>query len=169
MLPTRVVALGTGVPLAGLLVVSGLVRAADPPPPRQPIDFFHRIHSGERHINCLFCHRTAQSADFAGMPSARLCMICHRVVIPEFTEIWKLRSYWEMGAPIPWERVNKLPAHVFFSHRAHTVTARLGCDVCHGQVEQYDRLQQAVPLTMGWCLQCHRAAKASVECWSCHR
>jgi hypothetical protein len=137
--------------------------------PHQPIDFFHRIHAGERQIACAYCHRSADSADFAGMPSTELCMRCHRVVVPYVPEIWKLRSYWELGEPIPWKRVHDLPAHVYFSHQAHIASGKMSCEPCHGKVEEMDRIRQVTPLTMGWCVECHRQQKASTNCWTCHR
>lgn len=135
----------------------------------QPIDFFHRLHSGERGIDCAFCHRTATTAAFAGMPSTQLCMRCHRVVVPYVPEIWKLRSYWEMEESIPWKRVYNLPGFIHFSHQAHLAGGRMDCEPCHGKVETMDRLRQEVPLTMGWCLDCHRKMEASTDCASCHR
>src|SRR5919106_1694642 len=101
--------------------------------PDQPIDFFHRIHAGERQIACGYCHRTAETAAFAGMPSTQLCISCHRVVLPNNPEIWKLRSFWELEASIPWNRTHDLPDHVYFSHEAHT-TANVACAECHGPV-----------------------------------
>jgi cytochrome c7-like protein len=150
-------------------LVVGLGSGAAGGGPAQPIDFFHRIHAGDRQIACAFCHRTAESAAFAGMPSVEQCMSCHRVVIPDSPEVWKLRSYWELGQPVPWKRVNALPAHVYFSHEAHTSAGKMGCASCHGRVETMDRLGQTAPLTMGWCLDCHRKRNASTECVSCHR
>lgn len=137
--------------------------------PEQPVEFFHSVHSGERRIACAFCHRTAETAAYAGMPSTQLCMSCHRAVIPEFTEIWKLRSHWELGESIPWKRVNQLPAHVYFSHEAHTANGKMGCEPCHGRVETMARVRKTAPLTMGWCVDCHQEQKATTECWACHR
>ncbi|MBI3911924.1 MAG: cytochrome c3 family protein [Armatimonadetes bacterium] len=137
--------------------------------PVQPIDFFHRVHAGDKQIACEYCHRTAKSAALAGMPSVELCMRCHRVVIPHYREIQKLHRYWESGVPIPWQRVNRLPGFVYFNHQAHTVTGKLDCAECHGKTETMDRLVRTAPLTMGWCLDCHRKKRASMDCWACHR
>jgi len=165
--PRFLVALAAA-PVFGLAFVS-MTMGASTRRPSQPIAFFHRVHAGERNIPCAYCHRTAETASFAGMPPTRLCMSCHRAVIPEAPEIWKLRSYWELGEPIPWERVSILPGHVYFSHRAHAGAAKVGCSRCHGKVEAMDEVEQTVPLTMGWCVQCHRETRASTECISCHR
>lgn len=167
-LPAGVAWLSAAILLFTALVVTFGAGSA-PAPPRQPIDFLHRVHAGDRQIPCAFCHRTAETAAFAGMPSTELCMRCHRVVIPESPPIWKLRSYWELGQAIPWARVNRLPAHVYFSHAAHTAAAGMTCAPCHGQVRQMEQVFQTVPLTMGWCLNCHQQRKASTDCWACHR
>src|SRR3569833_1035556 len=113
----RIVLGSTG--LFGGLLAMALSTGASSQPPHQPIDFMHRIHAGERKIACAYCHRTVETADDAGRPSVKRCMSCHRSIIPDSAEIWKLRSYWEMGESIPWVRVFQLPAHVFFSHTAH--------------------------------------------------
>lgn len=155
-------------PLLGLLVVAAS-NSDSPKPPPQPLDFYHDVHVQQKQIACAYCHRTANTADYAGMPSTQLCMGCHRAIIPEFTEIWKLRSYWELGQAIPWKRVNQLPAHVYFSHKAHTAIGKMGCEPCHGKVETMEKTQQTAPLTMGWCVDCHKQRKASVDCWTCHR
>jgi hypothetical protein len=167
-LPAGVAWLSAAILLFTALAVS-LGSGSAPSPPHQPVDFFHRVHAGDRQIACSFCHRTAETAAFAGMPSTELCMRCHRVVIPESPEIWKLRSYWELGQAIPWARVNQLPANVYFSHEAHTAAAGMTCAPCHGQVAQMDNIFQTAPLTMGWCVDCHQKRKASTDCWSCHR
>lgn len=158
----------TAVFLSAVLLV-GLRTTLAQSAPHQPIDFFHSLHSGELKIACGYCHRTAETAAFAGMPSTQLCISCHRVVNTYYPEIWKLRSYWEMGEPIPWNRVTDLPAHVYFSHEAHTANGRMGCEPCHGDVATMERVKQVTPMTMGWCLDCHRREEASTECWSCHR
>lgn len=156
----------------GLMVIVVLISFLTTPAqsaPHQPIDFLHSLHSGQLNIECAYCHRTAESAAYAGMPSTQLCMGCHRVVASYTPEIWKLRTYWEMREPVPWKRVYDLPAHVYFSHQAHTRTAGMGCEPCHGNVKSAQRLKQETPLTMGWCMDCHRREDASTECWSCHR
>ncbi|HET6384758.1 MAG TPA: cytochrome c3 family protein [Armatimonadota bacterium] len=136
--------------------------------PAQPIDFFHRVHAGDKGISCYFCHRTAATAAFAGMPSTETCMRCHRVVIPHHYEIQRLHRYWKNREPVPWVRVNQLPGFVFFDHKAHILNG-VKCDYCHGKVITMDRLHQAAPLSMGWCVACHRAHKAPDDCWTCHR
>ena len=136
--------------------------------PRQPVDFFHRVHAGDKGIACEFCHRTVGTSAFAGMPSTETCMRCHRVVIPNHWEIHRIHDYWEKAEPIPWVRVNHLPGFVFFDHQAH-IAKGVQCKVCHGDVVTMDRLHQTAPLSMGWCVACHREHAAPDDCWTCHR
>jgi hypothetical protein len=157
-----------GLALIGAMTALSLGSDDQGSSPAQPIDFMHRVHARERGIACAYCHRTATTADYAGMPSTKQCMMCHRVVIPDYPEVWKLRSYWELNEPIPWKRVNRLPGHVYFSHKAHAA-AGMPCKDCHGDVGGMDQVMQTAPLTMDWCLQCHRKRHASTECSACHR
>jgi predicted CXXCH cytochrome family protein len=176
-LPVWLLVAGACVLLVGTLFLGVQMSSAQPKKPEhQPIDFYHYVHTKEQKIDCLYCHRTAETADYAGMPSTQLCMGCHRSVIPQYPEVWKVRSYWELGEGIPWKRVNQLPDHVYFSHKAHTVVGKLGCATCHGQLENMAGAMQTVPLTMGWCLKCHEQPNpttqkqtASTECSACHR
>jgi hypothetical protein len=79
--------------------------------------------------------------------------------------------------PIAWTRVYKLPDFVYFDHRAH-VNAGVVCQTCHGPVEAMERMRQVPDLSMGWCVNCHRAATrngvagkkvyASIDCSTCH-
>jgi hypothetical protein len=168
--PAWLLVAGACLLLVGTFFVGVQNTSAQPQqPPEQPIAFFHVVHVGQQGIDCRYCHRTAETADFAGMPDTQVCMSCHRAVIPQYPEIWKIRSYWEMGSAIPWKRVNSLPGHVFFSHKAHTAAAHIGCEKCHGKLETQGSAQQTEPLTMGWCLKCHKQQQASTECIACHR
>ena len=94
-------------------------------------------------------------------------MGCHKVVNPDNPEITKVRHYWEVREPIPWVRVYVLPRFVHFSHEAH-VRGNVACSECHGQVQRMDRVERTSDLTMGWCVECHRARGASDDCLTCH-
>lgn len=136
--------------------------------PKQPIDFFHRIHAGKKEIACGYCHAQTKTSSFAGMPSTALCMRCHRAIIPNHPEIQKLHKYWETESVVPWERVNHLPGFVFFTHKAH-INANVPCSTCHGDLKSMDIVRQTAPLNMGWCLDCHRQKNAPTDCVTCHR
>jgi hypothetical protein len=122
----------------------------------QPIPFDHRHHVVDDGIDCLYCHVDAERSPRAGVPPTELCMNCHNQIwnsSPALALVW--RSAREQR-PIPWRRVTSLPDFVFFDHAIH-VNKGVGCETCHGRVDEMARVYQVAPLTMGWCLDCHRA------------
>jgi hypothetical protein len=145
--------------------------------PTQPIQFNHALHAGTRQIPCQYCHYDAERSRHAGIPAAEVCMNCHSQVLTDRPEIQRLRGYVERGEPIPWERVHRMPDFVYFNHSWHLAAGRQ-CAECHGAVEQMSRVRQEQPLTMGWCLDCHRQHNttqepgseqiASTDCAACH-
>jgi hypothetical protein len=148
-----------------------------PEGPVQPIFFSHVIHAGSFKIDCQYCHAGARRTSAAGLPSVERCMGCHKIIgVQGNPEIDKLRGYWERQEPIPWVRIFKVPEHAKFPHKNH-VQAGLPCQTCHGRVEAMERVNAVtgqnlvndvknllgIPaeppkLTMGWCVECHRAA-----------
>lgn len=122
----------------------------------QPVDFSHALHSGEMGLDCRYCHSSVEESEFAGMPSTHTCMTCHSQVWTASPMLAPVRESWETGKPIPWVRVYDLPDHTHFNHAAH-VNNGVGCDTCHGRVDQMETVEKAVEPTMGWCLACHRA------------
>lgn len=135
--------------------------------PLQPIAFSHKLHAGDKAIPCLFCHRLAPKSPVAGIPAMADCRACHLYISPDAPQIKKLNELWGKGAPVPWVRVNTLPDHVYFPHMMH-LRAGLACSVCHGQVASMEKITRFASLKMGWCLNCHRQHKASIDCWTCH-
>jgi hypothetical protein len=122
---------------------------------RQPIPFDHRHHVVDDGIDCLYCHSDAERSAFAGVPSTELCLNCHSQLwnhSPALAMLWRSR---QENRPIPWTRVNYLPDFVFFNHAIH-VRKGVGCETCHGRIDEMARVYQVAPLTMGWCLDCHR-------------
>ncbi len=131
--------------------------------PDQPIKFSHQVHVTENHIDCMYCHHTAEDSKTANIPSTNLCMNCH-IVVREGTrsgkfEISKLLQAHEEGRSVEWIRIHKLPDHVFFSHAQHVGAGNLDCIQCHGKVEEMHVVRQEKDLSMGWCLNCHRETK----------
>jgi hypothetical protein len=122
---------------------------------RQPIDFDHRHHVKDDHIDCKYCHTSVETSPSAGYPPVSLCLNCHAQVWNEAPILDPLRKAWFAGEPLRWKRVHKLPDYVFFNHAAH-VTKGVGCEECHGRVDQMAEATQVKPLTMAWCLDCHR-------------
>jgi cytochrome c7-like protein len=135
--------------------------------PIQPLAFSHKVHAGDNGIHCLFCHRFAPKSPVAGIPAVADCRSCHMYISPSAPEIGKLTGYWDRREPIPWIRVYALPDHVYFPHMMH-FRANLACATCHGEVATMERITRSASLKMGWCLNCHRQHKASIDCWTCH-
>jgi len=123
--------------------------------PVQPIAFSHRLHAGENKVPCLYCHFGATRSRHAGVPPAAVCMNCHALLARETPEIRKLKDAVEQGRPLAWVKVHSLPDFVYFNHSQHVLGA-VACQQCHGPVESMVRVRQDMPLTMGWCLDCHR-------------
>ena len=173
-------------------------RGAPPPlarvdgAPRQPIFFNHVIHAGSFGIDCQYCHADARRSEYAGLPSVNRCLGCHTIIgALDNPEIRKIHEYAQRREPIPWVRVFKIPEFTYFPHKPH-VRASVACQRCHGPIERMrvvgaetgPRLANDVkrligltpappPLTMGWCIDCHRAenakgAKAPLDCVTCH-
>jgi hypothetical protein len=138
--------------------------------PEQPIAFSHKIHAGDNGINCKYCHFGAEKGKAAGIPSANVCMNCHKFIkegtTTGTTEIAKIYAaldydpakmqYGTNQKPIQWTRVHNLPDLAYFNHSQHVTVGKIECQTCHGKVEEMDVAEQFAPLTMGWCINCHR-------------
>ncbi len=137
-------------------------------PPPDAIAFDHTIHVGKYGMACLGCHVDARNSPSAGLPSVRKCMGCHKFVAKDKPAIIALTKLFEKGEAPVFRRIHDLPDYVYFSHRMH-IAAQVACSNCHGDVGQMKRVQQVSPLTMGWCLDCHKQRKATLECVGCHK
>jgi hypothetical protein len=127
----------------------------------QPVEFDHRHHVADDHIDCLYCHSGAEKSRSAGVPSTEVCMGCHSQIWNESPLLEKVRRSYFSGKPLPWNRVHELADFVYFDHSVH-VQRGVGCVSCHGQVDEMSRVGKAAPLNMQWCLGCHRAAEAAL-------
>lgn len=138
--------------------------------PEQPIPFNHRRHVTENKIPCQYCHSQADKSRQAGIPSMNVCMNCHSVVAIDKPNIQKLRNLYENGKSFEWVKVHDLPDFVYFNHARH-IAKDVKCEECHGDVGKMERVYQALPMTMGWCINCHRTQKepAPTQCITCHR
>jgi hypothetical protein len=121
----------------------------------QPVQFDHRHHVQDDGIDCRYCHNTVDHAATAGIPSTDVCMGCHSQIWNQSEMLEPVRRSFFSDRPIPWNRVHQLPAFVYFNHSIH-VNKGFGCVTCHGRVDQMATVYQEQPLTMGWCLGCHR-------------
>lgn len=124
--------------------------------PDQPVDYSHALHVGELGLDCRYCHNTVDHSAFASIPPTQTCMNCHTSIHPESEELAPVRASFETGLPVEWIRVHDLPGFVYFNHSAH-VNKGVGCVECHGRVDRMEKVYQAKPLSMAWCLDCHRA------------
>ena len=152
--------------------------------PEQPIYFSHKVHAGTNQISCLYCHGGAQDSKSANIPAVNVCMNCHKaikayagdpitkedgVAVNGTTEIQKLYSYagWnpdtktydKPGKEIQWVRIHNLPDHVYFNHSQHVKVGKQQCQTCHGPIQEMPQVYQFSPLSMGWCINCHRTTK----------
>ena len=129
--------------------------------PEQPIPFSHRTHAGQLGMDCRYCHYTVEDGAMAAIPPMSTCANCHGQdevalkVHPDSAKLKPLADNWESGDPIEWVRVHDLAEYAYFNHSAH-VSAGVGCVECHGRVDTMEVVTQQEPLSMGWCLECHR-------------
>jgi len=123
--------------------------------PEQPVPYSHALHAGEMGMDCRYCHTTVDQAAHAAIPPTQTCMNCHTLVHPTSPKLTPVRESAATGVPVEWVKVHDLPDYVYFNHSAH-VTRGVGCVSCHGRVDQMPEVFQHEPLSMGWCLDCHR-------------
>lgn len=121
----------------------------------QPIAFDHRLHAGPFRIDCRYCHSGADRSEWAGLPSTQQCVSCHTPLWMSSSILAPVRRSVQTQRPIPWRRVTQLPDFVYFDHAIH-VNKGVGCETCHGRVDQMTEVRQVAPLTMTWCVECHR-------------
>lgn len=154
--------------------------------PVQPIHYSHKIHAGDNQIECKYCHSSARVSKTSGIPSLNVCMNCHKSIsevadataTEEYSkefydgEIQKLykavgwdtntQSYTGKTEPVKWVRIHNLPDFAYFNHSQHVSVAGVECQTCHGPVEEMEIMYQHAPLTMGWCINCHRETNVKV-------
>jgi hypothetical protein len=128
--------------------------------PDQPVPYSHALHVGELGMDCRYCHSTVERAAKAAIPPAATCMNCHQTVQPQSDKLLPVRAAFGENEPLRWVRVHDLPDYVYFNHSAH-VAVGVGCESCHGRIDQMVKVYQHAPLTMGWCLDCHRLTRES--------
>ena len=128
----------------------------------QPIQFSHAHHVGGLGIDCRYCHTSVETSNFAGIPPTSTCMNCHSQIWTTAPILEPVRASFQTGQPIRWNRVHRLPDFVQFNHSIH-VAKGVGCATCHGRVDKMNLMYQASPLTMEWCLECHRAPEKYVR------
>ena len=123
--------------------------------PRQPIPYSHKLHAGDLGLDCRYCHSLVEVSTVANIPPTQTCMNCHKLILPQSQRLLPVRESWATKTPIRWVRVHMLPEYAYFNHSAH-LAAGIGCFDCHGYVSRMEEVSQVQPLSMGWCLDCHR-------------
>ncbi|NMH27082.1 c-type cytochrome [Flavobacterium silvaticum] len=184
LVSTIVLMLAGGYYVYGYLMQVGVDQNYEPV---QPIHYSHRIHAGSNGIDCKYCHSAARVGKNAGIPSLNVCMNCHKNIseVSDTTatadhtkafydgEIQKLynavgwdkatQKYTGKTQPVNWVRIHNLPDFVYFNHSQHVTVAGIECQTCHGPVQTYEVMKQFAPLTMGWCVNCHRKTEVKME------
>lgn len=123
--------------------------------PEQPIPYSHALHAGKLGIDCQYCHTSVTVSAKANIPPTETCMNCHSQIKADSPLLAPLRESWETGKPIEWVKIHKIPDYAHFNHAAH-VNVGVGCVSCHGRIDRMEVVFQDQPLSMGWCLDCHR-------------
>lgn len=157
--------------------------------PKQPIFYSHAVHAGVNQINCQYCHVGVYQGKQATIPSVNICMNCHMAIssyssksplydadgnkVDGTAEIQKLYQYagWDASSkkyvteskPIEWVRIHNLPDHVYFNHSQHVTVGKVQCQTCHGEITKMNEVYQFAPLSMGWCVNCHRSTKVQFD------
>ena len=139
----------------GYLIVRSPYETMQNEPREQPVPFSHEHHVGGLGIDCRYCHTTVEKSSFANIPATKICMNCHSQMWASSPTLEPVRESYRTGRSIEWTRVNDLPDFVYFNHSIH-VHKGVGCQTCHGRVDKMPLMWQAQPLTMEWCLECHR-------------
>jgi len=124
--------------------------------PQQPVPFDHNVHVSTLGISCVYCHSSVETSAHSTVPPTQTCMNCHVIVKRDSPKLKLVRESHEKNIALPWVRIHDLPDYVFFNHSRH-INAGIDCASCHGEVERQGVIVQKKPLTMGWCLDCHRA------------
>lgn len=146
--------------------------------PVQPIKFSHQLHAGVNKIDCQYCHSGAALSKNATIPSLNVCMNCHNYVTasekydgktsPEIMKIYAALDYNEdtkqygtNTKPVEWIRIHNLPDLAYFNHSQHVSVAGIECQKCHGPIQTMEEVYQYSPLTMKWCIDCHRQTEVN--------
>ncbi len=128
----------------------------------QPVVFSHEHHVAGLGIDCRYCHTSVEKSSFAGLPPSATCMNCHRQIWTNADLLAPVRESYANNKPLRWARLNDLPDYVYFNHSIH-IAKGMGCVTCHGEVDKMPLMYANAPLTMEWCLDCHRNPAKNVR------
>lgn len=164
-LPLKIIA---GVLIVGATVTAGITYYSTPKytrvgyQPVQPVPFSHNVHANQLGIDCRYCHDGVEKSWYSNVPTASTCMNCHNQVLKDDPRLALVRESAASGKPIPWVQIHKVPDYVYFNHSVH-VNRGISCVHCHGEVHKMDEVQHAKPLSMAFCLECHRDPAANIR------
>jgi len=139
---------------------------------KQPVDFDHEAHIKAEDMECKDCHRFADKTPYATLPKLKDCEDCHSEAQGKNPEEPKVREYLDSNKEIPWVMVNRLPGHVYFSHRAHVGFAEMKCWDCHRDMRKVSKPvteSDIGHLSMSKCIACHKEKKVEDACTTCHK
>ncbi len=123
--------------------------------PQQPVAFPHTVHVTQLGLDCRYCHNAVEKSWYSNIPATSTCMNCHSQVLKDDPRLAVVRDSFASGKPIPWIQIHKMPDYVYFNHSVH-VNRGVSCVECHGRIDQMDEVYHAKPLSMSYCLDCHR-------------
>jgi Cytochrome c7 and related cytochrome c len=130
--------------------------------PVQPVPFSHALHAGQLGIDCRYCHVGVDKSATSSVPTAQTCMNCHTQVKADSPLLEVVRNSYASGDPVPWVKIHQAPDYVYFNHSVH-IARGVSCVECHGKINEMDVVHQAKPLSMGFCLDCHREPEKFVR------
>ena len=130
--------------------------------PVQPVPFSHALHNGQLGIDCRYCHIGVDQGATSTVPTAQTCMNCHSVIRTDSAALAPVRESYASGDPIKWVKIHQVPDYVYFNHAVH-VNRGISCVECHGQINEMDVVTHSKPLSMGFCLDCHRDPASAVR------
>lgn len=130
--------------------------------PIQPVPYSHALHVGQLGMDCRYCHSNVDKSGYANIPTSQTCMNCHSVVKKDSPLLAVVRHSYETGEPVPWVKVHDLPDFAYFNHAAH-VNRGVSCVECHGKINEMEVVTHMQPMSMSFCLQCHRNPETRVR------
>ncbi|MGF1483078.1 MAG: cytochrome c3 family protein [Opitutales bacterium] len=152
----------------GTAVTAGITYYATPKytrvgyQPTQPVAFSHQLHSEQLGMDCRYCHTHVDKSGHSNVPTTETCMACHSMIRSNDSALALVRESYDSGEAIPWVRIHAAPDYVYFNHAAH-VNRGVSCVDCHGRIDQMEVVYHDQPLSMGWCLECHRAPEEYIR------
>jgi ferredoxin len=124
--------------------------------PQQPVSYSHALHVGQLGMDCRYCHSFVDQAAASNIPTTQTCMNCHNKIQKGNPKLKPLQDSWDTGEPMRWVKIHNVPDYAYFNHAVH-VNRGVSCASCHGKINEMEVVYHDKPLSMAWCLECHRA------------